>query len=132
MACGLYDASNPECAYACDVTIEAFDDVMGQAGKALFAPEDKKAEVMEAFKAFMRNFLDVTNQRMVKNNWSFIAGNKLSVADFMVAHSYFTLMDPKFALKLNTEMFNDYVCVNKAMKRLEAPLADYLASRKFL
>jgi glutathione S-transferase len=69
---------------------------------------------------------------MKKNSWKYVAGNKLSVADFMMAHAYFTMMDPKFALGLNTEVFNNYPKVSKAMKRLEAPLADYLKNRQFL
>jgi hypothetical protein len=43
---------------------------------------------------------------MEKNHWSFIAGNKLSVAEFMVAQAYFTFTDPRFGLGLDKDIFS--------------------------
>jgi glutathione S-transferase len=132
MACGLYDSSNPEAAYACDVVIESFDGIMGSAGGALFAPEEKKQAAINNFKESLKSFIGFSESQMKNKNWSFIAGNKLSVADFMMAHAYLTFCEPKFALGIDKEIFNSFPLVKKAMERLAAPLEDYLKNREFL
>jgi hypothetical protein len=87
------------------VIIESFDDIMGAAGKALFAPADKKQAVVESFKETMKTYIESINTQMQKKNWKFVAGNKLSVADFIVGHLYFTFCDPKFAFGFDKAVF---------------------------
>lgn len=133
MGCGLYDTCDPMCAYACDVTLESFDGIMGAAGGVLFAPDaDKKKAAMTNFEGVMKNLFEFTEGRMKKNDWCYIAGNKMSVADFIVGHVYFILYDPEWAFKLDKKPFESYPCMLSAMKRLEAPLANYLKDRQFM
>jgi hypothetical protein len=37
---------------------------------------------------------------MSKNRWSHVAGNKQSIADFIIANVYFTMCDEKLGQKL--------------------------------
>ena len=72
------------------------DSVVGAGGGYRFAPNaDVKAEKEKAFLKCLDNYVDYMECRMTKNKWCNIAGNSLSVADFCVAHLYFTYTHEK-------------------------------------
>merc|ERR1711939_1181951 len=65
--------------------------VVDAMGGAAFAPPEKQAEAMEKMINTLDRCLTLASQHKTTNNWKYIAGDKLTPADFALSTFYFNL-----------------------------------------
>ena len=121
-------------AWDADATVDYANDFHGK----FYAPHMRNTHTDETKAAYVKDvttFVEHLNKKLVKSGKNFIAGDKLTIGDFMVAAVVFNYIENpslgggaeytdkgKEIIKANAA-FNDYV------ERLKIELAGYLASR---
>lgn len=136
MAKGLYDTKDPMCCYHADVTVESFDGILAAAGGCMYAPDDASRDAAKLkMKAVMTDFLTFHEERMKKNNWTNVAGNKRSIADCIITCAYYTQCSAEMGAKigLSKDCFDTkFPTLKKVATAMEPKLKPYLDSRKWL
>lgn len=91
---GYYNPKSWQEARYIDPIVETFSDVVSSVGKTAFAPDDQKAACMEALIALVTKFIKLAESNLVHHGGKFIAGNKVTIADFvMIAYVENLLMN---------------------------------------
>ena len=135
MAKGLYDTKDPMSCYAADCTVESFDDFLAAVSKFMFCQDESlKAGLKENISTVLENILTFNENRMTKCKWTHVAGNKRSIADFIIATIYYTQCSEKTGPKvgLSTANFDKFPQLKKIACDMEPCLKTYLASRQWL
>ena len=93
----LFDTKNPEQAYAADVILAYYADVIKCCSKLSTKKTlDKGDKEVEALKDQLERMLITIDMKMKKMKWKFIAGNNLRSADFCLFYLY-----DQYAINLN-------------------------------
>ena len=98
---GYYDPKNFKQASLVDPIIESFGDVIGCVGGVAFAPEgEAKNAAIQKFTDVTKRFLMLVDKALSSHSGKWVAGNSITIADFVMASFYGNLvMNPNCPLK---------------------------------
>ena len=114
--------------------VDTWSDVFNSIAKTLFFPPDeKKGEEMEAWKTgILAKYLTIIENQLASNAANkFICGNKMTIADFVLACLLFNIMknEQSPVFQLCKPVLLEYPNFGAYSKRLESELSDHLNSR---
>merc|ERR1712147_95576 len=108
-------------------------------GLAAAAQSGDSTKIGQAGKAFVEELnrnLDFHEKRMKRKNWSHVAGNELTIADFVIANYWYTFCAEGQSANLREPCkasFKKYEDLLKSAKKLKNDkLEKYLDSRQYL
>ncbi len=89
-----YYPEDPETAWRVDSTIDAVEDYLNAYFRFHFEQnEEKKKQAHERFLAFLPNWLEAIEKRIIKNeSQNYIVGSKMTIADFALGALGFALL----------------------------------------
>ena len=82
---GYYDPKDWKAARYCDPIVDTWGDVANASAGFLFAPDDKKPEMLEKLVTICCKFNGLIEKGMNHHGGKFAAGNKMTIADFVLA-----------------------------------------------
>ena len=129
---GYYPESSPETAYTIDSTIDAIEDFLTAFFRFNFEPNaDKKAVYKENLLKMVPIWVAAIEKRLEKSTGKYIAGDKITIADFALAAVAFdNLLNEANPLYAETLPFiKDHETLKKYSAGLKEELGSYLASR---
>ena len=116
---GYYD---PEIAYNIDVVVELFEDAVNSLGKLLFYQGDEESKqqlIREHVETIHKPMLVFFESQLEDHLGPFIAGEKLTIADFCVfAIQKNVWKNPAFE-GIFSEFLDEYECVEHYLKTIE-------------
>jgi glutathione S-transferase len=127
-----YYPEDPEVAYKIDSTIDAVEDYFGAYFKFNFeSNEEKKAIFKENWLKMLPIWVTAIEKRLEANGGKYIAGDKITIADFALAAVGFNLLlneaNPHYAETL--PFIKDHEILKKYKAGLKEELGAYLAAR---
>lgn len=127
-----YYPENPEVAYKIDSTIDAVEDYLGAYFKFNFeSNEEKKAIFKENWLKMFPIWVKAIEKRLEANGGKYIAGDKITIADFALAYVGFGLLlneaNPHYAE--TWELIKDHEILKKYANGLKEDLAARLSTR---
>lgn len=129
---GYYPKDDPMIAYQIDSTIDAVEDYVGAYFKFNFEPnEEKKAIFRENWIKMLPMWIAAFEKRIEANGGKYIAGTKITIADFAFGSVAFNLLfneaNPHFTEVL--PFVKDSQILKKYLNGLREDLKDRLSTR---
>lgn len=127
-----YYPENPEVAYKIDSAIDAVEDYLGAYFKFNFeSNEEKKAIFKENWLKMVPIWVKAIEKRLEANGGKYIAGDKITIADFALAYVGFGLLlneaNPNYAD--TWELIKDHEILKKYANGLKEDLGARLSTR---
>ena len=127
-----YYTENPEAAYKIDSTIDAVEDYLGAYFKFNFeSNEEKKAIFKENWLKMFPIWVKAIEKRIEANGGKYVAGDKITIADFALAYVGFGLLlneaNPHYAE--TWELIKDHEILKKYANGLKEDLGAHLSTR---
>ena len=85
MRYGYYDARNYKMCRYVDPIVDTFADMLGKLSGFMFAPPDQQPAAIEAYIETAKKYHKIVESNLVHHGGRFAAGNKVTIADFVMA-----------------------------------------------
>ena len=129
---GYYPEDDPEVTWKIDSTIDAVEDYLQAYLRFHFETnEERKAQLKENWLKLLPVWIQVLEKRISANGGKYIAGDKITIADFAVATVAFNFLrneaNPHFAV--TAEYLKDCEVLRNYSRSIKESLGDYLEKR---